>query len=120
MMSFLSFFGCSNAPKENNIAIADFHELVQNKAVLVLDVRTPEEVSKGKITSNALEANFYDDNFVNDVTNKISKDQTVYVYCRSGKRSGKAVVKLRNLGYLNTYNIDGGIKAWKAKGYKVE
>jgi len=120
MMSLLSFFGCTNSPKENNIAIEEFHELVQNKAVIVLDVRTPEEVSKGKITTNALEVNFYDDTFVNDVKSKITKDQTVYVYCRSGKRSGKTVVKLRELGYLNTYSVEGGIKAWKAKGYKVE
>ena len=120
IISFLSFFGCSNAPKENNITVAEFHELLQNEAVIVLDVRTPEEVSQGKITSNALEANFYDATFVEDTMSKITKDQTVYVYCRSGARSGKAVVKLRELGYLKTYNVEGGIKAWKAKGYEIE
>jgi rhodanese-related sulfurtransferase len=120
MMSFLSFFGCSNTPKENNITVAEFYELLQNEAIIVLDVRAPEEISQGKIMSNALETNFHDDNFINDVTSKISKDQTVYVYCRSGNRSGKTVARLRDLGYGNTYNIEGGIKAWKAKGYKVE
>jgi rhodanese-related sulfurtransferase len=120
MMSFLSFLSCSNASKENNITVTEFHELLPNEAIIVLDVRTPEEVSQGKITSNALEANFYDDTFINEVTSKITKDQTIYVYCRSGNRSGKTVVKLRELGYLKTYNVEGGIKAWEAKGYKIE
>lgn len=120
MLSFLSFFGCKQYPKENNITVVELHELLQDADVIVLDVRTPKEISQGKITSKALEANFYDDTFINDAKSKITKDQTVYVYCKGGRRSTKAVVKLRELGYSKTYSVEGGIKAWKAKGYNVE
>ena len=38
-----------------------------------------------------------------------SKDQKIYLYCRSGNRSGKAEKALQGIGYINAKNI-GGIK----------
>ena len=38
-----------------------------------------------------------------------NKEQTIYLYCRSGKRSAKAEKALQNIGYINAKNI-GGIK----------
>ena len=118
--SFLSFFGCSNTPKENNVSVIKLHELLEDESVTVLDVRTPKEIAQGKITKTALEADFFEDNFIEEATSKISKDDTIYVYCKGGTRSAKAVVKLRELGYSKVYNVEGGIKAWKAENYKVE
>jgi phage shock protein E len=37
------------------------------------------------------------------------KEQMIYLYCRSGNRSGKAQKALQRLGYTNAKNI-GGIK----------
>lgn len=118
--SFLSFFGCSNSPKENNVSVTELHELLEGNEVTVLDVRTPKEIAQGKITTTALEADFFEDNFIEEATSKISKDETVYVYCKGGNRSAKAVVKLRELGYSKAYNVEGGIKAWKAENYEIE
>lgn len=120
LATLLSFSGCNNAPKENDISVTKLHELLQNDEVIILDVRRPKEIAVGKIQSTALEADFYEDNFMEEVISKITKEQTVYVYCKSGRRSGKTVAKLRELGYPNTHNVEGGITAWKAKGYKVE
>ena len=38
-----------------------------------------------------------------------NKEQTIYLYCRSGNRSGKAEKALQSIGYINAKNI-GGIK----------
>ena len=38
-----------------------------------------------------------------------SKDQKIYLYCRTGNRSGKAEKALQGIGYINAKNI-GGIK----------
>ena len=38
-----------------------------------------------------------------------NKEQTIYLYCRSGKRSAKAEKALQSIGYINAKNI-GGIK----------
>lgn len=118
--SFLSFFGCSYTSQENTISVTELHKLLEKGDITVLDVRTPKEIAQGKITKTALEANFFEDDFVSQVTAKLSKNETVYVYCKGGNRSVKAVVKLRELGYTKAYNVEGGIKAWKAKNYKVE
>lgn len=45
-------------------------------------------------------------------SDKISRDKTVVVMCRSGKRSAVAVGQLEQLGYSNLYNLQGGILAW--------
>ncbi|WP_368733890.1 rhodanese-like domain-containing protein [Enterobacter hormaechei] len=43
------------------------------------------------------------------------RDQTVYVYCRSGNRSGQACLMLYTFGFKDTYNVVGGMLAWKEK-----
>ncbi len=46
---------------------------------------------------------------------KISKAKKVVIHCRSGGRSGNAVLWLeKNHGYTNLYNLKGGITAWAA------
>lgn len=41
------------------------------------------------------------------------KDQAVYVYCRSGKRSLQACMMLEQAGFSQVYNVQGGILAWQ-------
>ncbi len=43
------------------------------------------------------------------------KDQPVYVYCRSGNRSGQACLILETAGFTNTINVVGGMLAWQEK-----
>lgn len=41
------------------------------------------------------------------------KDDTVYIYCRSGNRSGQACLFLETLGFKNVVNVSGGMLAWQ-------
>src|SRR5689334_22946639 len=43
------------------------------------------------------------------------KDEEVIVYCRSGRRSQLACMVLDQLGFRETYNVEGGILAWIEK-----
>lgn len=43
------------------------------------------------------------------------KNETVYVYCRSGNRSGQACLILETMGYTNVVNVTGGMLAWQEK-----
>jgi sulfur-carrier protein adenylyltransferase/sulfurtransferase len=46
----------------------------------------------------------------------ISKEKKVIIHCRSGGRSGNAVLWLeKNHGFDNLYNLKGGIAAWAAE-----
>ena len=39
--------------------------------------------------------------------------KTIYVICRTGRRSGEAQKKLKALGFTNVVNVAGGFEAWK-------
>jgi adenylyltransferase/sulfurtransferase len=43
------------------------------------------------------------------------KDREIVVHCRSGSRSQKAALILRNAGFKNVENLAGGILAWADK-----
>jgi len=43
----------------------------------------------------------------------------VIVYCRSGVRAVLAGVTLKNLGYADVANLDGGITAWTEAGLPI-
>ena len=55
-----------------------------------------------------------------DSLDQIPTDKTVIVTCRSGNRSGQATEFLRQQGFDNVHNMEGGIVAWQAAGHAVE
>jgi phage shock protein E len=51
---------------------------------------------------------------------EIPTDKTVIMTCRSDNRSGQATDFLRQNGFDNVHNMDGGIVAWQQAGLEVE
>ena len=46
--------------------------------------------------------------------------ETIYVHCRSGNRSQRALQKLKDLGIAaELVNVEGGLNAWDAMGYET-
>ena len=69
---------------------------------LVIDVRTPEEWSRGHLLS-ARRVDWQDiGNVIGTLTD--SFDHSIVLYCRSGSRSGKAKDILDGMGYINVVN----------------
>lgn len=84
-------------------------KLNEDKEIILLDVRTPQEYKEKHIPNSLL---FPLDTIKRDSEKKLTnKEATIFVYCRSGVRSATAVTTLVNLGYTNVYNI-GGIMTW--------
>jgi rhodanese-related sulfurtransferase len=53
--------------------------------------------------------------------NKIkNKDTVIVTFCRSGGRGLFAAQALKRLGYTNTYNLKGGLKAWVGAGFPFD
>ena len=104
-----------------NVLDVENHQMVKllddNPGVL-LDIRTPEELSKGFLT-NASFINFYDESFLQKAS-WIKKNQPIYVYCHAGGRSSKAAEMLIELGFKEVYNLVGGYSKWVEDGYLVE
>ena len=51
---------------------------------------------------------------ITDNIDKISRNNKVIIYCRTGSRSGNIVKFLEeSFSFDNVYNLDGGIMKWK-------
>ena len=112
--------GCSAAPEENiaeKVHASTFSEKLETlDDVQLLDVRTPEEFAEGAIR-NAVNINFYGDDFDAQLT-KLDKKKPVMVYCQAGApegRSGQTMAKLKELGFQQVYELEGGYLGWMSK-----
>ena len=109
---FILFINC-NQNQNLNIEPDKVYDLLsknnKNNSIL-LDVRTEEEFIESKI-NNSLNIDFYSDNFKISILS-LDKSKTYYVYCRSGRRSLNTVEFMRENGFKESYNVDGGIIKW--------
>lgn len=71
----------------------------------VIDVRTPAEVAEGML-AGARHLDFMAPDFAEKAA-ALDRDQTYYLYCRSGNRSGQAAQRMRGMGFENVYNVGG-------------
>ena len=76
----------------------------------VLDVRQPEEEAEGVIPG----ARMIPLPELPERLAEIPADREIFVHCRSGGRSSRAVKLLREAGISGAVNITGGINAWNA------
>ncbi|WP_373056975.1 rhodanese-like domain-containing protein [Zunongwangia sp. H14] len=86
-------------------------QLKEDKNAVILDVRTDEEVEEGYIPGAKIIDIYKGQEFVEEVE-KLDKNKNYYIYCRSGKRSAQACTILDQMGYANTYNLQGGFMNW--------
>ncbi len=85
--------------------------------LVVLDVRTPEEFQAGHL-EGAIMIDFYEPDFADQLA-ELDPDVPYLLYCRSGNRSGQTVDIMRDLGFADVANVDGGIVAWTQAGLPV-
>ena len=76
---------------------------------MILDVRRADEFADGHIPGAINVAN--EDIHAIEPSELPDKNQTIYVYCRSGNRSKQAASKLAAMGYTNIIEF-GGIMDW--------
>tara|TARA_B100001057_G_scaffold258587_1_gene258674 strand:- start:94 stop:426 length:333 start_codon:yes stop_codon:yes gene_type:complete len=82
-----------------------FPLLAQNE--LIVDVRTIEEWNTGHI-DGAIHIEWQD---ILSISDTVAKDKKIYLYCRSGNRSGKATKILNEAGYSQAINAGSITKA---------
>ena len=74
---------------------------------IIVDVRTVQEWNTGHLES-AIHIEWQDILTISDIA---TKDKKIYLYCRSGNRSGKATKILNDAGYLQAVNAGSISKA---------
>lgn len=107
-------FSCSNGQTQNSkLTATDFAEKIKKEpSIPVVDVRTPEEFSKGHI-QNAKNIDWNGNDFQIKIS-KLDKSKPVFIYCLSGGRSSAAASQMRSDGFKEVYELSGGIMKWRA------
>ena len=116
----LTVFGITSACGQGNFENADvkgFAELIADSSVVILDVRTAEEYADGHI-KGAILIDQKQGDFVEKAKATLSKEKTIAIYCRSGRRSANAADRLAAEGY-RLVNLKGGIIAWTDEGMPI-
>jgi len=108
-----------NAQKEAVLNADAFEKAIVKENVQILDVRTPGEFNSGHI-KNALQANWNESAEFERRISFLDKSKPVYVYCLAGGRSAAAASKMRNDGYQQVFELQGGINAWKSADKSLE
>ena len=93
----------------HKISAEDAKDWMENWEVTIVDVRTTAEYAEGHIPGAILVPN----EIISDTSPDALPDlnATLLVYCRSGRRSKDACMKLLAIGYQNVYDL-GGIIDW--------
>ncbi|MBP7990322.1 MAG: hypothetical protein KAY88_01470 [Sediminibacterium sp.] len=112
----LFFVAChSNA---QNIDANVFEQKLNAGGAQVLDVRTAGEFIGGHL-KNVLQADWTDREQFVERTKHLDKNKTLLIYCASGIRSAQAAAFLKQEGFREVINLQGGIAAWNAAGKPV-
>lgn len=108
-MGLFSFFS-NNTTTSDAIQLLDAKTfraaIAANENVQVVDVRTAMEFQQGHF-DNAINISFFDSNFVTQME-RFDKSKPIYLYCKSGNRSGKAAGLLAAKGFEEIYDLKGG------------
>ncbi|MFB6212741.1 MAG: rhodanese-like domain-containing protein [Candidatus Magasanikbacteria bacterium] len=89
---------------------------LENREAVVIDVREPDEYSRGHIPS-AL--NLPLSTLKPDVLDNIEAEKVV-MQCNTGGRSSRACAVVKENTDKQLYDLDGGIEAWKQAGFEIE
>ncbi len=112
--SILAFNSCSQETGITKIKdVAVFEKIVDEKDIQLIDVRRTAEYEKGSI-GNAMHMNVLQEKDFLSQIETLDKNEPVYLFCHSGKRSKKAAKILKEKGFKEIFDFSPGYKGWSA------
>lgn len=93
--------------ENNDITMEQLKRKIKNGAILI-DVRSPQEYKEGHLEGSILIPEYELKSKADEQLK--NKEETIVVYCSSGMRSKKAQKILEKKGYVNVYNLYGGLE----------
>lgn len=85
----------------------------RGEKINLIDCREPHEYAESNLGGRLIPLGKIQTMQVEEIEDL--KDEPVIVHCRSGKRSLMACMVLDQLGFKDTYNVEGGILAFEEK-----
>ncbi len=106
----------TNNPRIQEIDAQTLKQLLDDRAVTLVDVRETAEYATERIPGAKLHPlSQFDPQKLRPVEGK-----PLVLYCQSGNRSTKAAQKCVEAGFDSVVHLHGGIPTWKSAGYAVE
>jgi rhodanese-related sulfurtransferase len=114
--------GSSPAPENGTVrtvppaeALILFEERGDSPGFVIIDVRRPDEFAGGHIAGaiNINSATF------SERLADLEPEGTYIIYCQGGARSAGVREMMREAGFREVYEIEGGINAWTTAGLPV-
>ncbi len=103
------------AKKPCEIDSRQLHELMSKDEVVILDIRTPQEMGVVGITyKNALRIPMHE-LFKEENLRKLPKDKKIVVVCHTGTRAAPVTMALRMIGFDNAFMLKGGMAELASK-----
>ncbi|WP_026038780.1 rhodanese-like domain-containing protein [Myroides injenensis] len=116
VFAFLAVF-CSISAQEIKgkelLSKEEFELVTSQNGIQLVDVRTSKEFKEGTI-GKAINIDFLSDDFIKQTTN-LNKQEPVYIFCKSGKRSAAAKKELLENGFTKVIELEGGYSEWLSK-----
>lgn len=117
VLLFALLAGCAQAEWKETPAQELLQRQSAGEAVLVVDVRSPEEFAAGHVPGAI---NLPVDRLSGDEPQlKEWKQKPVVIYCRSGRRSASAAATLEKAGFLKLEHLSGDMQGWEGSGRPV-
>jgi rhodanese-related sulfurtransferase len=88
-------------------------KLDAGEKINLVDVREPHEHAAFNIGGILLPLGHVQSLQLDDIEDM--KEEIIYIYCRSGNRSGQACLMLEPCGFKNVVNVSGGMLDWQEK-----
>ena len=96
------------------ISPEDAAKKLQNKEVVIVDVREKDEWDEGHIPGAS---HMSRGTIEFDIEEKVPDPNAMIIcHCGGGGRSALAAENLQKMGYKNVRSMAGGLRAWKAAG----
>ena len=120
--TILAVFGlCTSCKADDGIRLLspqEYDNAVRcDTSAVILDVRQPSEYADGHI-KGAKSLDVLDARTFSEGVDRLDRSRTYYIYCRSGRRSHDAAMKMKSKGF-KVADMKGGIIAWKEAGMPI-
>ena len=111
---FTSLLGCAQEPSFKSVEVSEFEQIISNPEIIRLDVRRADEYAEGQL-ENTLNIDVLKNDFKELALQKLDKNKTIALYCRSGRRSKQAAQILIAEGYT-IIELNTGYMGWTGAG----
>jgi len=122
MKSFKELIGQANR-EINTISVEDLVKDINKDNIVVIDVQSKDAVKKAGMIPGAIHAErgmleFHADQSEENPfrISELDPSKQIVVYCGVGGQGALSAKTLKDMGFKNVSNLEGGVKAWKDSG----